>query len=73
MHFKQWPGNANVAGATWRRAAHLCWELVSRMPNLLAEVARFGEGLASVRDLKGRRSLWRRATVRQLDLFGMGR
>jgi hypothetical protein len=44
------------------------------MLNLLAEVARFGEGLASVRALKGRGSHWRRAIpVRQLNLFGMGK
>lgn len=61
MHFKQLPGNATVARATLRRAAHLCWELVSRKLNLLAEVARFGEGLASVSALKGRGSHWRRA------------
>lgn len=61
MHFKQLPGNATVAGVTLRRAAHLCWEPVSRKLNLLAEEARFREGLASVSALKGRGSHWRRA------------
>lgn len=51
--FKQLPRNANVAHATLRRAAHLCWEPVSHILNLLAEVARFRRGASICQSLEG--------------------